>query len=386
MRTSTVFVLLCLLGCVSCFFYPSRPEGTGWRLIQTSEKHAEWVQGDVLENLMFGMDIDTAVSPKLWIAVRLYRRFKDVTSHWEEGSRISVERKKGTIPDYPTPNPTAHPEVSDLFKLANADSLESIVKEMTSLQTRYYKSKESRQASEFVRGKVEEILKKAGTTDVTVEYIDNTGYDQPNVIVKIPAKEGSSTSSEISIVGAHIDSICSEDCSGGKEARAPGADDDASGSATVLEIFRLIVEGKWRGKRQIHFMWFAAEEPGLLGSATVAKQYKKQKANQLTTSGYHSEGNSMTTLTDPNSKFANYLYKIAQAYVPEVPIIKDSCGYACSDQWSFDDEGFPAGMYIESEPTDPYVHSIQDTYNRLDFDGMVHFVKVGVAWLTEVSR
>jgi bacterial leucyl aminopeptidase len=46
---------------------------------------------------------------------------------------------------------------------------------------------------------------------------------------------------------------------------------------TVLEAFRLVVESKWRGSRPIHFMWFAAEEPGLLGSATVAALYKKEK-------------------------------------------------------------------------------------------------------------
>jgi len=94
----------------------------------------------------------------------------------------------------------------------------------------------------------------------------------------------------------------------------------------------------------------------------------------------------MTTLTDPNSKMADYLYKISKAYVPETPIIKDSCGYACSDQWSFDEEGFPAGMYIEDEPTDPYVHSKKDTPDKLDFDGMAQFVKLGVAFITEIAR
>jgi bacterial leucyl aminopeptidase len=60
--------------------------------------------------------------------------------------------------------------------------------------------------------------------------------------------------------------------------------------------------------------------------------------------------------------------------------------YACSDQFSFDDEGYPAGMFIEDEPTDPYIHTKQDTLDRLDFDGMTQFVKLGVAFATEIAR
>lgn len=31
-------------------------------------------------------------------------------------------------------------------------------------------------------------------------------------------------------------------------------------------------------------------------------------------------------MTDPNPKMADYLYKIAKSYVPETPVVKDSCG------------------------------------------------------------
>lgn len=43
-------------------------------------------------------------------------------------------------------------------------------------------------------------------------------------------------------------------------------------------------------------------------------------------------------------------------------------------------------MFIEDEPTDPYIHTKQDTLDRLDFDGMTQFVKLGVAFATEIAR
>jgi Zn-dependent M28 family amino/carboxypeptidase len=45
----------------------------------------------------------------------------------------------------------------------------------------------------------------------------------------------------IVVLGGHIDSIAS----GGATGRAPGADDDASGSSTVLEVFRSAMMVAW---------------------------------------------------------------------------------------------------------------------------------------------
>ena len=66
------------------------------------------------------------------------------------------------------------------------------------------------------------------------------------------------------VVGAHLDHI-------GDWPRAnPGADDNASGSATLLEVARAAVSMKSRPRRSIVFVWFAAEELGLLGAEHFA--------------------------------------------------------------------------------------------------------------------
>lgn len=59
--------------------------------------------------------------------------------------------------------------------------------------------------------------------------------------------------------------------------RAPGSDDDGSGSVTILQVLRSIVDKKYTPPPDvaIEFQWFAAEEGGLLGSLDVASTYAK---------------------------------------------------------------------------------------------------------------
>lgn len=74
---------------------------------------------------------------------------------------------------------------------------------------------------------------------------------------------------EVLIVSAHYDHI------GTKEGKVfNGADDNASGSATILEMARIFQQLKNEGyvlKRSLLFLWFTGEEHGLLGSAYYAK-------------------------------------------------------------------------------------------------------------------
>jgi leucyl aminopeptidase len=56
-------------------------------------------------------------------------------------------------------------------------------------------------------------------------------------------------------------------------------DDDASGLACVLEIFRVLMESSYRPKRTVQFMAYAAEEAGLLGSKDIARAYHRQGVN-----------------------------------------------------------------------------------------------------------
>ena len=59
---------------------------------------------------------------------------------------------------------------------------------------------------------------------------------------------------------------------------APGADDDASGIATLTEVIRVALANGWKPKRTVKFMGYAAEEVGLRGSNAIAQNLHGRRA------------------------------------------------------------------------------------------------------------
>lgn len=60
---------------------------------------------------------------------------------------------------------------------------------------------------------------------------------------------------------------------------APGADDDCSGTVSILEAFRILAQSGYTPKDgPVEFHWYAAEEGGLLGSQAIARYKKDQNA------------------------------------------------------------------------------------------------------------
>lgn len=62
---------------------------------------------------------------------------------------------------------------------------------------------------------------------------------------------------------------------------APGADDDCSGTVSILEAFRVLAtSGFIPINGPVEFHWYAAEEGGLLGSQAIAR-YKKESGARI---------------------------------------------------------------------------------------------------------
>lgn len=61
---------------------------------------------------------------------------------------------------------------------------------------------------------------------------------------------------------------------------APGADDDGSGTVTILEAMRVLLQSediaRGNASNTVEFHWYSAEEGGLLGSQAVFSQYRKE--------------------------------------------------------------------------------------------------------------
>lgn len=126
-----------------------------------------------------------------------------------------------------------------------------------------------------------ELHPMSGSTRATARIeVDIVPVEQPvpNVLGMI---RGSEKPDEVIMLGAHYDHIgtaadgrghCKAiEADGNRDEICNGADDNASGTAVVLEVARAFASARYRPKRTIVFALFAGEELGLLGSRALAE-------------------------------------------------------------------------------------------------------------------
>jgi len=107
----------------------------------------------------------------------------------------------------------------------------------------------------------------------TLSNFDKTSYNIVGYIEGTDAK----LKNEFVIIGAHYDHIGKISAVNGDEI-ANGANDNASGSTAVTEVMKYFAQSK-SNKRSLLFVFFSAEEKGLLGSKHLAKKLKDQNMN-----------------------------------------------------------------------------------------------------------
>ncbi|KAH7098035.1 Zn-dependent exopeptidase [Auriculariales sp. MPI-PUGE-AT-0066] len=290
---------------------------------------------------------------------------------------------------YPTPNATAHPNLATYFTQISVSSLTSTITTLASYTTRYYKSTNARAPALWVYNSFVSLL---GSSSVTL-FENTPSFNQPNVIARIEGSN-SSLSNEPIIIGAHLDSINQRSPTSGT---APGADDDASGIAVLLEVARILGAAGWKGSRPIELMAYAGEEGGMLGSANIAASYSSKgiavrAALQFDMIGYQKQSKPVLTVLGDTGGTAliAFSHSLLTAYVPEGTQYDNACGYACSDNFSWDNYGYAAVSIDESGPNDsflnPYYHTTSDTLSQMNVTKMASFVKLALAWAVELAE
>ncbi|KAJ1306256.1 hypothetical protein OPQ81_010960 [Rhizoctonia solani] len=317
--------------------------------------------------------------------------YVDVTDSLEDVYQRSLATRVDiTASAYPTPDPSAHPELQPMFAMVDPSELKSYVTQLsTKYDTRYYLSANARQPTEWIRSQLASWLGKS-----QVRFAEN-GFNQPNVVGRIESKSGD-PNTPIVLLGAHLDSVSQT-----PTVKAPGADDDASGVAVIMSIMRILKANNYQGTYAIEVHAYAGEEGGLLGSKNLATEYKGQNKTvrgmldfemvgyQPATATNVGKSSTITVLSDPVPQMSTHMSEIVQKYVPTAEKRNASCGYGCSDHYSFYDQGYPVVCIASYGPEDkelnPGYHTTNDTVDKLDFDKMSDFVRAGLAWVVEVA-
>ena len=250
--------------------------------------------------------------------------------------------------------------------------------------TRYYTSTGGGQSSTWLRNLWTGYA--ASRPDVTIELFE-TGWTQKSVIATIP---GSTLASEVVVVGGHLDSI---NQSGGN---APGADDDASGIASLSEVFRVLMAMDYHPLRTVKFMAYAGEEVGLLGSKQIVNNYQANAVNvvgvmQLDMTNYKGSTSDIVFMTDyTNAAQNSFAYSLVDTYLTGITRSTDVCGYACSDHASWTNAGYPASMPFEAKMAqyNPTIHTANDTLAQSGNNAAhaLKFSKLAAAYVAELAK
>lgn len=278
------------------------------------------------------------------------------------------------------------PEIVEALSQLKADEIRQTVTWLSNYPDRYNKATDP---NKHINDFAERLKALAATASypVTVDLISHNSTKQKTVRMSI---KGSTNPNEIIVLGGHLDSINQMD----RKAKAPGADDNASGSASVLEAARVLLT-KAQPQRTIEFMWYAGEESGLLGSAEVAQTYKRENRKviavlQLDMTSFAGNGpNRIASMTDFTSPWLrDYLKAINIAYL-DVEILEDRCGYACSDHASWYKQGYPAIIPTEAKFDNMFhdLHTERDVINsQTSFDHALIFSKIAVIMAMDLGN
>jgi leucyl aminopeptidase len=196
------------------------------------------------------------------------KTFMDITETQALGTMRARTAAKVHFPEKCVRQDDVYPLIGNL----STSEMKTNLEKLTSFHTRYYKSDYGRESSDWVLSKVQEIIKEAGAEDsVSAKPFPHT-WQQSSVIASIPGK-----SDDTVVIGAHQDSI---NLWLPSILAAPGADDDGSGTVTIMEVFRALLQSedviKGKAKNTIEFHWYSAEEGGLLGSQAIFQAYEEK--------------------------------------------------------------------------------------------------------------
>jgi leucyl aminopeptidase len=262
--------------------------------------------------------------------------------------------------------------------------LASTIRELSAMPNRFYKSAAGAQASEWLAERWRGFATRPG---VTVQLVDH-GYPQKAVVLTIP---GTTRPDEVIVLGGHLDSIAM----GGISSNAPGADDDASGIATLTEIARVLLAADYRPARTIKIIAYEAEEVGLVGSQAIVRDFQRARTNvigalQLDMTNYQGSDKDIWLMKDFTSAAQNtFLERLIDTYVGATWGL-DACGYACSDHASWTRAGVPASMPFESRmrQRNKHIHTGKDTLAQSNGEAVhaLKFARLGAAYAIELGK
>jgi hypothetical protein len=258
--------------------------------------------------------------------------------------------------------PFVNPLLPVLAGQVSKASLSSYILSLQSFQTRYASTENCEAAGTFLYN----FFSQLGLPCEYDPFTFATTRSSRNIVATLPGK---TAPQRVIIICAHYDSTSNQPTT-----LAPGADDNASGTAAVMEIARVLANATF--DYTIKFICFSAEEWGLYGSKHYAQEAKGKDEKiigvvNLDMIAYADQmPEDLDVFVNQASEWlANRNIIIGKLYGP-LDILKAlNSSMRSSDHAPFWDQGYSAMLGIEDYSLkNPYYHKTTDTFDTLNMD------------------
>jgi Zn-dependent M28 family amino/carboxypeptidase len=261
------------------------------------------------------------------------------------------------------------------------------IQRLQDFQTRYSYSDSCTAAGRWIRDRFQAL-----GLETTLFPFTHNGYTINNVIAEKP---GTGRPDEIYIICGHYDSITNQPWTD-----APGADDNGSGTAAVLEAARVMAQVPFEAT--IRFIAFGGEEQGLIGS----RRYIEQHVVPLDEDVRGVVNLDMIAYVHPSypewdanwyadipvsGALGDFVQQCVLDYTTCVPYLTvDSEPTYGSDHYWFASYGYPAVFDIDAQfPSapdwDPYYHTINDRLSTLNAPYATEMARGAVAAIATLA-
>jgi len=232
------------------------------------------------------------------------------------------------------------------------------------------------------------LVRKFESYGATVSRFEFRSDMPPCVVAEFAGRDPD----RIIVSGAHYDSRSTDNTS--PDQRAPGADDNASGTSAMLEIARIIHELGIKLDHTLRLIAFSGEEQGLLGSRAIAQKWADDGVNVVAMFnadmlGYQIPGEPITLGFKDRSvsiEMTEAVRELVGVYLPDLPTgYSASC---CSDYLSFDENGYESVGFFENPVAAsayPHYHKSTDLLQYVNTEQLTLEVKAIVATVLTFS-
>ena len=310
---------------------------------------------------------------------------------YKNDGAVAIFNKKAALPrlsrDFPVVT-EVDPRIQEMLDQVSQDSMQATVQHLQDYGHRIWNSDNAFAASDWIARRMEALGLEVEQQPFNANTWMGSGEAAPNVI---GIQRGTLYPDTYVVCGSHFDSFSWDAYYGGM---APGADDNATGVASVLESARIMTQYEF--EYSIVYCAFGCEEMGLYGSEAYASRCQQEGMDII---GYFNNDMNGYLYGDqihidciyPNSvePIGAYYMNVGSVYYPELPIRHVNFNEGDSDHTSFNNHGY-MGIYPfeDYQHYSPYIHTVNDLIgNSVNSFAMgQQYCQMNIACLAEIAN